>query len=104
MQKWEVWLAKVAFEDNPAEAKIRPVLVIDKKEAYIISFKMTSHEPRQAFCGEYSIQFFKEAGLIKPTVIRLSKKLSLLKDDFIKKLGRLHPYDINGVIKILNNL
>lgn len=104
MQKWEVWLAKVAFEDNPSEAKERPVLVIDKKEAYIISFKMTSQKPREKYFGEYPIQFFHEAGLIKPTVIRLSKKLALLEDEFIRKLGRLHPYDINEVIKILNNL
>ena len=64
MQKWEIWLAKVRFEDKPNESKLRPVLVIDKEDIYILSFKMTSHEPRQNYFGEYSIKFFKKLGFI----------------------------------------
>lgn len=103
MQKWDIWLANVRFEDNPEETKLRPVLVIDKQNMFILSFKMTSHTPRQNFYGEYSIKYYKEAGLIKPTVIRLSKKLLLLENEFIHQIGRLHPYDINEVYKILNS-
>lgn len=103
MQKWDIWLANVRFEDNPEESKLRPVLVIDKQNMFILSFKMTSHTPRQNFYGEYSIKYYKEAGLIKPTVIRLSKKLLLLENEFIHQIGRLHPYDINEVYKILNS-
>ena len=102
MQKWDIWLANVRFEDNPEESKLRPVLVIDKQNMFILSFKMTSHTPRQNFYGEYSIKYYKEAGLVKPTVIRLSKKLLLLENEFIHQIGRLHPYDINEVYKILN--
>ena len=102
MEKWDIWLANVRFEDNPEETKLRPVLVIDKQNMFILSFKMTSHIPRQNFYGEYSIKYYKEAGLIKPTVIRLSKKLLLLENEFIHKIGKFHPYDINGVYKILN--
>lgn len=104
MQKWEIWLANVRFEDKPDEYKLRPVLVIDKENIYFLSFKMTSHKPRDNYFGEYSIQFFQEAGLKKPTVIRLSKKLLLLEKEFINKIGRLHPYDINEVMKILKNI
>lgn len=104
MQKWEIWLANVRFEDKPDEYKLRPVLVIDKENIYFLSFKMTSHKPRDNYFGEYSIQFFQEAGLKKPTVIRLSKKLLLLENEFINKIGRLHPYDINEVMKILKNI
>lgn len=104
MQKWEIWLANVRFEDKPDEYKLRPVLVIDKENIYFLSFKMTSHKPRDNYFGEYSIQFFQEAGLKKPTVIRLSKKLLLLEKEFINKIGKLHPYDINEVMKILKNI
>lgn len=103
MQKWDIWLANVRFEDNPEESKLRPVLVIDKQNMFILSFKMTSNTPRQNFYGEYSIKYYKEAGLVKPTVIRLSKKLLLLENEFIHQIGRLHPYDINEVYKILNS-
>lgn len=104
MQKWEIWLANVRFEDNPEESKLRPVLIIDKQNMFILSFKMTSHEPRQKYFGEYAIRFFKEAGLRKPTVIRLSKKLALLENEFKHKIGRLHPFDINEVNKILSSM
>ena len=103
MQKWDIWLANVRFEDNPEESKLRPVLVIDKQNMFILSFKMTSHTPRQNFYGEYSITSYQAAGLVKPTVIRLSKKLLLLENEFIHQIGRLHPYDINEVYKILNS-
>ena len=33
-QKWEVWWAKVKFEDEPDIIKIRPVIVFDNKKAY----------------------------------------------------------------------
>ena len=104
MKKWEIWLANVRFEDKPNESKLRPVLVIDKDDIYILSFKMTSHEPRQNDFRDYSIKFFQEAGLHKPTVIRLSKKLALLENEFVHKIGRLHPFDINEVNKILSSI
>nr|DAP83183.1 MAG TPA: endoribonuclease [Caudoviricetes sp.] len=44
--KWEIWLAKVKFEDNPTQVKPRPVLVIDSKRCYIISIKITSHHSK----------------------------------------------------------
>lgn len=103
MQKWEIWLAKVRFEDKPDEYKYRPVLIIDNENIYIVSFKMTSQKPRNNYFGEYSVKFFKEAGLHKQTVIRLSKKLLLHKNELVNKIGRLHPFDINEVIKILSN-
>lgn len=104
MQKWDIWLAYVRFEDSPDEAKLRPVLVIDKKDIYILSFKMTSRLPRQNYYGEYPIKYYKDAGLVKPTVVRLSKKLLLLENEFDKRIGRLHPFDINEINKILKSL
>lgn len=87
MQKWDIWLAYVRFEDSPDEAKLRPVLVIDNKDIYILSFKMTSHLPRQNYYGKYPIKYYKDVGLVKPTVVRLSKKLLLLENEFDKKLA-----------------
>ena len=104
MQKWDISLAYVRFEDSPDEAKLRQVLVIDNKDIYILSFKMTSHLPRQNYYGEYPIKYYKNAGLVKPTVIRLSKKLALLENDFKHKIGRLHPFEINEINKNLKSL
>lgn len=35
--RWEIWWAKVKFEDDPSQVKQRPVLVISPSEMYIIS-------------------------------------------------------------------
>lgn len=101
-ERWEVWLAKVAFEDDPSQTKTRPVLVISETECYILSLKITSHDPRPNYQGEYQIQRLEESGLNRPSTIRTSKRLRLVQSDFVKKLGRLHFVDIIEVRKILS--
>lgn len=98
MSLWDVYLAKVPFEDID-KTKIRPVLIIEEY-AYIVScIKMTSQAPRP---GEYVLKKWKEAGLKKETTVRLSKALWLSKDLILKKIGHLHPIDILEIEKRIN--
>lgn len=92
MNKWEIWLAKVVFEDNPNEVKNRPVLIYNHTSAFYLSFKITSHSPRDD--KEYQINNWQQCGLDKPSVIRTSKLLQLTSADFVHKIGKLSPYDI----------
>lgn len=101
---WEIWWAKVKFEDDPSMIKERPVLVISVENASYISLKMTSSEPRPDFQGEYQVVEWKQAGLTKPTVIRSSKVLELFKRDFGTKIGNLPLQDILNVQNILHEL
>jgi mRNA-degrading endonuclease toxin of MazEF toxin-antitoxin module len=101
MTNWEVWYANVAFEEDSTKSKKRPVVVIDNRTAIILSLKVTSHEPRQNVFGEYALQRWKEAGLVKPSTVRCSKRLSLDQKDFVQRIGRLHPIDIYEIQKIL---
>ena len=101
--KWEIWFAKVKFDDNPSVVKMRPVLVVDLNQCYILSLKITGHSPRVNYQGEYSIIKWAEAGLAKESTIRCSKKLKLIFSDFEYKLGKLHPIDIIAVQNILEN-
>lgn len=48
--EWEVWWATVAFEDDD-DSKVRPVIVFENREAYILSLKVTSHPPRRNYQG-----------------------------------------------------
>lgn len=43
LNKWDIWLAKVAFEDEPNIIKNRPVLIIDNTKCLVLSLKITSH-------------------------------------------------------------
>lgn len=79
MERYEIWQAKVKFEETD-EVKARPVL--------IIAYKMTGTD-RGDDQEEYRIRYWKEAGLSKPTSIRLRKVLKLRKDDLLYRIGEL---------------
>lgn len=87
---WEVWLAKVRFEDSD-ETKNRPVLIIVVDSKYY-RVKMTGTSPRDFF--EVEVSQWKAAGLRKDTTIRTNKISELRESDLIHKLGDLHPVDI----------
>ena len=86
--------AYVYFEDDPVNGKVCPVLVISPEEAYVLSLKMTSHAPRQNFPGEYQIVHWAQAGLRKPTTVRISKLLKIRYEDVLKVRGRLDERDM----------
>lgn len=95
--KWDIWMAKVAFEDEPNKVKERPVLILEDGTAYTIVLKITSKEKRNE--KEYQILKWKEAGLSKPSTIRIGKRLQLFDSDFTRRLGKLSAYDIIEVTK-----
>ena len=96
--KWDIYLANVRFEDID-ESKIRPVLILGDNEFMSVDcIKMTGQMPRT---GEYVLQKWREAGLRKPTVVRIGKKIRLSKDDFIMRIGRLDVIDIVAIEQLL---
>ncbi len=103
LNKWDIWLAKVAFEDAPDIIKKRPVLILDDMKCLVLSLKITSHSPRGHYKDEYQIIEWEKAGLLKPSTLRISKKLLLPKDSFLTKLGELQPIDKKNVINILSS-
>lgn len=100
---WEIWLANVKFEDDPETTKARPVLVIDSNRVCILSLKITSKPPRNNYYGEYQLLKWKAAGLVKPSTVRISKKLKLFERDFIRKIGRAAAIDIIKIRGFLDN-
>lgn len=98
MNKWDVFLADVPFEDIQ-ESKLRPVIVLEDAIVLVDCLKMTSQLPRD---GEYVLKMWKEAGLKKPTTVRISKRLVLNPSAFRKRIGSLHPIDIIEIQKRLS--
>lgn len=103
-EKWEIWYAYVKFLDKPSEGKERPVLVIGGDQYFTISAEVTSHEKRANYPGEVSIKKWKEAGLDKPSTVRLSNVLELSDFSFIRKLGKLKYSDIIAVENEIRNM
>lgn len=97
--KYDIYLAKVVFEDNKEKAKIRPVLILENNKIYVICYKITSQINKY---NEYKILNWEEAGLLKPSMIRTNKKLQINKTDIIKKLGHLSNIDIKRLEREMN--
>lgn len=109
-KKWDVWWAFVPLEENKNELLHRPVLVIrdtddkDSQEIFVLSYKITSHEPRENYLGELRIVDYEEAGLPLKSTLRLSKKLLLPSKLFDEKIGKLSINDQKRVENALIEL
>lgn len=86
MDRYEIWKAKVKFEDSD-EVKERPVMIWND-QIFLVAYKMTGTD-RGDDQDEYRVRYWQEAGLSKPTSIRLRKVLRLEKDDLLYKIGEL---------------
>lgn len=98
MTKWDIYFADVPFEGLP-ESKPRPVIILDDSVILIDCLKLTGKPPRP---GEYVLQKWKEAGLRKPTTVRLSKRLALDPSSFLFRVGSVRPIDIVEIEKRLS--
>ena len=97
-KKWDICLADVPFEDLP-QSKVRPVLILGAHTNISVDcLKMTGQPPRE---GEYVLQKWKEAGLLKPTTVRLGKRLNLEQKRIHKKIGHLDKTDILNIINLI---
>ena len=99
INKWDVWLAEVNFEDAPDVGKIRPVLVVGHQEIFVLSYTMTGTQRNQ----DYKVQNLESAGLSKPTYIRVNKKNKSVSAKYIKQLGVLDPIDIDSFVARLKD-
>lgn len=99
MERYDIWQAKVKFEESD-EAKERPVLIWNN-QVFLVAYKMTGTD-RGDDQDEYRIRYWKEAGLTKPTSVRLRKVLRLEKGDLLYKIGELDKRErLNFEFRIL---
>lgn len=94
MKQWEVWHAKFPYEEDISIEKERPVIILNVDTLECLSVKVTSHKIRNTDQFDTPIKYWKEAGLNKPSIARVSKVMNLSKDKFINKKGILHKDDI----------
>lgn len=90
MKRYEIWRAKVRFEDSE-EVKERPVLIWNDT-FFVIAYKLTGTN-RGNSDEEFSINYWQEAGLDKPTFIRIRKVLRLEPSDLLYQIGELDRRD-----------
>ena len=95
LKDWEVWLAKVPFEDVDT-FKVRPVLIL-QGDAY----KMTPQLVRRM--SDHQIINYQAVNLKKPTTVELFPALHIDKVILIKQIGELADVDRIEIGKIINS-
>lgn len=105
METYDIYLCDVFFLDPDEEgsflSKKRPVLIIDGTAYLIQVAEITSHEPREWDSGDYAIMDWEEAGLLKPSTVRLNLQLQVAAFMLERRLGRLSIRDIANIDKML---
>lgn len=103
MSRFDLYLVKYYYEDNPNKYKLRPVVMIGEVDNDAILAKITTHNPRQNFTREIIIDDYHVAGLNKPSTIRLNKTAFVPKSELIKqtRIGSLSERDINKLRRYL---
>lgn len=101
------WL-KVAFEDNPHRAKIRPVLILDVEEDKIYYYRITTNK------GKYnqlkyrpSLEDWRRSGLKKQSYILLNNPPQIAYDsDFEVNsfIGNISQDDADRMSEFMRNL
>lgn len=99
-----VWLADVLFRGS-RQTKQRPVVIVGNElalEIDVIIAPVTSQKPKNQF--DIVLEYWKEAGLLKPSVVRTSKITSIHGTELKRHLGELHNYDLENVLNMCKEL
>ena len=99
MKQWEVWFAKFPYDDNPNIIKERPVIILNVETLEVLSVKVTTHEVRDEDEFDTPIIYWKNAGLKRPSIARISKSINLSPENFVNKKGDLHNDDRQTIME-----
>ena len=93
----EVWFVEFPLEENPNQTINSPVVVLDEDNLGVLSVKITKHAVRNGDPYDTPILYWQQANLRLASTARVSKVMNLQADDFIFKIGDLHPDDLERI-------
>jgi hypothetical protein len=96
----EVWFVEFPFEEDNTKTTNRPVIVLDENTLGVLSVKITKHAPREEDPYDVPILYWQEANLRLSSTARVSKVLLLSPENFIFKIGELHPDDLERIARM----
>lgn len=100
-KKYDLYAHFVKYDDVP-DGKYRPVLVLEENKVVPLSAPITSNLRRANYSGNVIIADWKEAGLHKPSVVRLEKTTNMELKSGDKYIGHLTEKDIINIEKHLS--
>jgi mRNA interferase MazF len=106
-KKFDVIVAKFYFASSKAY-KVRPAIIIssdfyhENSRGNLIAIAVSSQvENKLSF--EFEIEEWKEAGLLKPSILK-SNIATIEKSEVIKKLGSLHEKDRENLDSLVQKI
>lgn len=93
----EVWFVGFPLEEDDTQIINRPVVVLDEDKLEVLSVKVTKHKVRSADPYDTPILYWQQANLRLASTARVSKVMNLQPEDFIFKIGDLHPDDLDRI-------
>ena len=93
----EVWFVEFPLEEDATRTINRPVVVLDEDTLGVLSVKITKHAVRNEDPYDTPIIYWQEANLRLASTARVSKVMNLQPEDFIFKIGVLHPDDLDRI-------
>ena len=103
----EIWVAKVAYYEDPARFKPRPVVIVSdmipsEQNVAPIVVPITKSRPRNQL--DVPIQHWRESGLVTPSTARVSKLITIHQNRMIFKIGTLHEEDLQKILVACRSL
>ncbi len=96
----EVWFVGFPLEEDGTQIINRPVVVLDEDNLGVLSVKVTKHKVRSNDPYDTPILYWEQANLRLASTARVSKVMNLQPDDFIFKIGDLHPDDLERIEEV----
>lgn len=93
MKRWDIYWANFPYEDDPTQHKRRPVVIANHQTVYVLTLKVTTHEPRADDPFDYPLRYWQESNLPCNSVVRVSKLAKLSPNAFGDYIGQIQPYD-----------
>lgn len=102
---FDVWLMWVEFPDHPGVGKTRPVVVCEVSDDDVrgIVLKVTGNVTWDQ-SGDVPLLDWREAGLLKPSLVRCSQRFEFRREDLYRRFGRLSQRDALNVAIGLESL
>lgn len=97
-KRGEVWTVEI-------NGKRRPVVIVSNDNVVVeldhLIATVTSQHARNEF--DVVIEYWEEAGLDKPSVVRCSKLNTVHFKELLFKIGKLHEHDLERVLTTIRN-
>jgi mRNA interferase MazF len=97
-KRGEIWTVEL-------NGKRRPVVIVSNDNVIVeldhLIATVTSQHTRNEF--DVAIEYWEEAGLDKPSIVRCSKLNTVHYKELLFKIGKLHDHDLERVLTTIRN-